>query len=83
MRKFKLNYTKEMLDDIAKLKGMNEIAEKIAIKKKELKELKELHKSMWDDYGSELSAGFMVRKEEELEKEIKLLEDNGENLNVV
>jgi hypothetical protein len=37
---------------------------------KELKEMKESHKSLWDTYGSELCAGDMIRQEKELEKEI-------------
>ena len=37
---------------------------------KELKELKESHRSMWDTYGSELCAGDMIQQEEKLEKEI-------------
>lgn len=51
--------------------------------KQELKELKEYHKSIWEDYGSELCAGGMIAKERELEDQINELEDNGENLNVV
>ena len=42
----------------------------------ELVELKEQHKSMWDTYGSELCAGDMIRKEEELENEIKITKLN-------
>ena len=59
--------------------NMTELEEK----KKELKDLKKYHKSAWDTYGSELCAGGMIAKEESLEKEIELLEDNGENLGVV
>lgn len=50
-------------------------------KKEELRKLKELHKSMWDDYGSELSAGFMYRRELELEKEIEVIEKYGDTKN--
>lgn len=46
-------------------------------KKKELEDLQNLHKSMWDDYGSELSAGDMIRQEEELKNQILKLENNG------
>lgn len=45
-------------------------------KKEELRKLKELNKSMWDTYGSELCAGHMSAKEEELEEEIKRIEQN-------
>jgi hypothetical protein len=40
---------------------------------KELKEMKESHRSMWDTYGSELCAGDMIRQEEKLEKKIMKL----------
>lgn len=39
--------------------------------KKELKKLKDLHKSMWESYGSELSSGDMENKEKELEYKIR------------
>jgi len=38
---------------------------------KELKKLKDLHKSMWESYGSELSSGDMENKEKELEYKIR------------
>ena len=56
---------------------------KLEKKKEELKKMKEYHKSIWEDYGSELCAGSMIKKERKLQEEIDLLEDNGENLNVV
>lgn len=43
------------------------------IKKKELEEIKQLHSSLSESYGSELSAGDMIRKEEFLKKEIEEL----------
>ena len=49
-------------------------------KKQELEDLKELHRSMWDTYGSELCAGDMSRKERELEEEIKALEEKDETM---
>ena len=48
------------------------------IKKKELEEKKELHKSMWDTYGSELCAGGMIAEEEKLKEEIKRIEQSRE-----
>lgn len=45
----------------------------------ELTELKKTHKDLWETYGSELCASEMLRKEEELEKNIKKLE-NEENI---
>jgi len=56
---------------------------KLEEKKEELRKLKESNKSAWETYGSELCAGDMIAKEEKLEKEIALLEDDGSNLNVV
>ena len=72
-----------MIDDLKKVKGMNPNAEKIALKKEELRKLEESNRSAWDTYGSELCAGDMSAKEKRLQDEIDLLEDNGENLNVV
>jgi hypothetical protein len=40
---------------------------------KELNYLREYHKSIWDTYGSELSAGDMMAREKELEKQIAAL----------
>ena len=54
-----------------------------ALKKEELRKLEESNRSAWDTYGSELCAGDMSAKEKRLQDEIDLLEDNGENLNVV
>ena len=39
----------------------------------ELQEMKDLHKSLWDTYGSELCAGEMIAEENALEKKIKEL----------
>lgn len=39
----------------------------------ELINLKELHKSIWNNYGSELCAGEMFNNERKLEKEIEEL----------
>jgi hypothetical protein len=50
---------------------------------KELKEMKESNRSMWNTYGSELCAGDMIRQEDELEmkilklKTIKRWKENG------
>lgn len=44
--------------------------------KKELEELKESHRSLWDTYGSELCAGDMIGQERYLEKQIKELEES-------
>ena len=40
---------------------------------KELADLKETHRSLWDSYGSELCAGDMISQEERLEKKIAQL----------
>jgi len=48
-------------------------AEKIEELKKELQKLKTMHKEMWDNYGSELCAGDMHRKEKDLEDRIDKL----------
>lgn len=45
-------------------------------KKEELRKLRELNKSIWNDYGSELSGGHMSAKEEALELEIKRIEQS-------
>ena len=37
---------------------------------RELSELRNLHVSQWDTYGSELCAGDMIRQEDELSKKI-------------
>ena len=50
--------------------------ELIKEKKEELRKLKELQESMWNDYGSVLSAEFMVRREVELEAEITRIEQS-------
>jgi hypothetical protein len=42
----------------------------------ELKELQALHISMWHDYGSELCAEDMMKKEAELELKILELEED-------
>ena len=42
---------------------------------RELSELRNLHVSQWDTYGSELCAGDMIRQEEKLEKEIAKLKE--------
>lgn len=42
---------------------------------KELIDLREYHKSIWNSYGSELCAGDMIAQEEKLEKEIAKLKD--------
>lgn len=47
--------------------------QKIKKLEKELKEIKESNRSMWDSYGSELCAGAMINEEEKLEKEIERL----------
>jgi hypothetical protein len=47
--------------------------QKIKELEKELKEIKESNRSMWDSYGSELCAGAMINEEEKLEKEIERL----------
>lgn len=39
----------------------------------ELVDLKESHKSMWNTYGSELCAGDMIRKQDELQRKIEKL----------
>lgn len=39
---------------------------------KELKELKALHKSMWETYGSELCGAEMIAEEDKLIEKIKL-----------
>lgn len=49
---------------------------------KELKELKESHRSMWDTYGSELCAGDMIQQEEKLEKEILKLKTKEEKITI-
>jgi len=48
---------------------------KLKEKKEELLKLEEYHKSIWEDYGSELCAGGMIAKEEKLQEEIKTLEE--------
>ena len=40
---------------------------------KELNDLRSEHKALWQQYGSELCAGDMIRKEERLERKIKSL----------
>jgi hypothetical protein len=56
---------------------------KLKEKKQELAELKRMHESMWDTYGSELCAGDMHSKEEELEEEIALLEEKDTTMYIV
>lgn len=43
--------------------------------KQELKEMKASHLWAWDQYGSELCAAEMMRKEKELEDRIRALEE--------
>ena len=50
--------------------------EKIKKLEKTLKEMRKHHRNAWDIYGSELCAGDMMRKEEELEEEIKKLKND-------
>jgi len=49
------------------------IEQRIKILEKELSQLKESNRSMWDTYGSELCAGAMINEEKKLEREIKKL----------
>ncbi len=51
---------------------------KIEQLEKELEQLKAIHKSAAETYGSELCAGDMIRKEEELESQIKILKGKEE-----
>lgn len=53
--------------------------EKIRLLEGELILMKIAHKLMWEDYGSELCAGNMVKDEEELENKIKKLKDEMES----
>lgn len=39
--------------------------------KKELRDMKEYHREIWKEYGSELCTGEMIRKEEEIEEVIQ------------
>jgi hypothetical protein len=57
------------------------IEEQIIQKTEKLNYMKELHMSMAMEYGSELSAGDMLRQEEELENEVELLEIELKKLN--
>lgn len=50
---------------------------KIKALEEELEKMKEYHKSLWYDYGSELCGGDMIRQEEELEKKIEKLREEG------
>lgn len=47
--------------------------QKIKELEKELKQIKESNRSIWDSYGSELCAGAMINEEEKLEKRIERL----------
>lgn len=57
------------------------IEEQIIQKTEKLNYMKELLMSMAMEYGSELSAGDMLRQEEELENEVELLEIELKKLN--
>jgi hypothetical protein len=48
---------------------------KLEEKKEELRKLEEYHKSVWEDYGSELCAGGMLAEEKKLEEEIIEIEE--------
>ena len=49
---------------------------------KRLENMKTYHKSVWNEYGSELCAGDMLRKEKEIMDEIKELLDSPETENI-
>lgn len=56
------------------------MSEKLHKLEQKLANLKRSHQDSWDIYGGELCAGDMIRKEEELEKEIEELKKK-ENIN--
>ena len=54
------------------------MSKKLQILEKALDDLKRNHNSQWETYGSELCAGDMSGKEEELERKIKKLKEEEE-----
>lgn len=47
---------------------------------KELIDLKEKHKSMWDVYGSELCAAEMLAEEEKIERQIREIKNDSKKI---
>jgi hypothetical protein len=60
------------------------LEDKIKKLEKRLEDLRESNRTMWDIYGSELSAGALINEEERLEKKIEMLkkEKNEKNKNI-
>lgn len=48
---------------------------RLELLEKALSDMKDSHRAGWEMYGSELCAGDMIRKEEELEKKIAKLKE--------
>ena len=54
------------------------MSKRLEILEKALEDMKSSHRASMEVYGSELCAGDMISKEEELEKKIKKLKDEEE-----
>lgn len=68
-----LQGAKEMLKEANKI-NLDNID--ISLLEQELIQMKEDHKQYCNDYGSELCPGSMLKQEEKLEEQIKILKDN-------